>query len=130
MNRHHPAEHELALYASGDLDLWRKLSVGLHLSRCSTCKGIAAAYRTDRAWVEAESANLPDGLNWERLSAEMTANIRVGLAAGECVAPKSRRVLSTPAWRPVAAAAGLAVVLGSAWSLNVPAADNLKILRA
>jgi hypothetical protein len=126
----HPEEFELALYASGDLDLWRRLGVGLHLSRCGNCRRIAAAYRGDRAWVLAESAQMPEGLDWDGLSSEMTANIRVGLAAGECVAPKPSRAASTPLWKPLAVAAGLTVVLGSAWWLNVPAADNQKILRA
>ena len=33
-----------------------------------------------------EMADLPNGLNWNRLSQEMTGNIRVGLAAGEAIA--------------------------------------------
>ena len=33
-----------------------------------------------------EMPELPNGLNWNRLSQEMTGNIRVGLAAGEAIA--------------------------------------------
>ena len=37
-------------------------------------------------------ADLPNGLNWNRLSQEMTGNIRVGLAAGEVVVQSATAV--------------------------------------
>jgi hypothetical protein len=76
-------------------------------------------------------------LDWARLSAEMTANIRVGLAAGECVAPRGRGKLvrNIPnAWRPVAlasaATAALAVLLVGGWWLNMPQQDAQTLSRA
>jgi hypothetical protein len=59
----------------------------------------------------------------------MTANIRVGLAAGECVTPRERKAASL-SWRPVAIAAGLVVLLAGAWWLNIPRADTEAIGRA
>jgi hypothetical protein len=131
----HPAEHALALYASGDLALWQSVRVRLHVSRCEACRDIVAAYRADKAWVE-EADQIPEGVNWDRLAAEMTANIRVGLAAGECVAPRARKKalwgsLASWQWKPVAAVAGLMIlVTGGAWWLNVPAAQNESLGRA
>jgi hypothetical protein len=50
----------------------------------------------------------------------------VGLAAGECVTPRERKVAPI-SWRPAAIAAGLIMLLGGAWWLNVPPADTAAI---
>jgi hypothetical protein len=71
---------------------------------------------------------MPESVNWDRLAAEMTANIRVGLAAGECVAPRARK--SSFGWRPAAAMAGLAAVLVTAWWLNMPPSTTQSLGRA
>ncbi len=125
----HPAEFALALYATGDLPVLDRLRVRFHLSSCEPCRKLSEAYRGDQAWIEEKSSELPEGVNWDRLSREMTATIRVGLAAGECVAPRERKA-PIRGWRPVAVAAGLMVVLGSAWWLNVPEAQNESLKRA
>ena len=82
-----------------------------------------------------EADQIPEGVNWDRLAAEMTANIRVGLAAGECVAPQRPQEASFGVrcelqWKPVAAVAGLMVLVTGAWWLNVPAAQNESLGRA
>jgi hypothetical protein len=90
-----------------------------------------------------DAAEPPPGLDWSRLSAEMTANIRVGLAAGECVAPRSRKHgawlsgwrtsgwrTSNWGWRPAAAACGIAMLLSAAWWLNTPSGDTASLARA
>src|SRR5215472_18229666 len=125
----HPAEFALALYATGDLPLVDRLRVRFHLSNCDACRSVEQTYRKDQAWIRQKADELPEGVDWDRLSREMTANIRVGIAAGECVARRERK---TPirGWRPVAVAAGLMVVLGSAWWLNVPEAQNESLKRA
>jgi hypothetical protein len=127
--RKHPEEFELALYTSGDVSLGRSFALRFHISRCESCSRIVQAYRADRKWLGEKAGELPEGVNWDRLSAEMTANIRVGLAAGECVAPRSRKS-ATWGWRPVAAAAGLTVLVMGAWWLNVPTAQNESLSRA
>lgn len=113
----HPEERQIALYAGGDIGWFDRLSIGRHVARCQSCGELANAYRRDREAVRQEAQALPHDLNWERLSAEMIGNIRVGLAAGECVSgvrSKSHRVV----WRPAFAAVGLALVLLSGWYLN------------
>jgi len=129
MRRHHVAESDLALYAAEDLGFFEKMRVRLHVDRCEGCRRIVDVYRHDRAQIRQVVQELPEGLDWNRLAAEMTANIRVGLAAGECVAPRHRKAAALP-WRPVAAVAGLAIVLSGAWWLNVPAAQNQELGRA
>jgi hypothetical protein len=123
----HIAESDLALYVSGDLGLGRRVLVRLHVSRCERCAQRVEAYRSDRDAMREIAAEMPEGVNWDRLSSEMTANIRVGLAAGECVAPRRRKAV-TLGWRPAAAMAGLSVVLAVAWWLNMPP-DTTRSLR-
>jgi hypothetical protein len=126
----HPVELDLALYASGDLSGWSRLTTAMHVRGCDACRGRVEGFRLDRERLQAEAGDMPMGVNWDRLAAEMTANIRVGLAAGECVAPVSseaRRPGFAWNWRPVGAVAGLALVFCGAWWLNIPPGDAGKI---
>lgn len=129
MNRH-MAETDLALYASGDLPVWRRLAAGLHVRGCEECRGLLETFRTDRQRMRQSADRLPEEIDWDGLSAEMTANIHVGLAAGECVTPRARKAAALTWWRPVAAAAGVVVLIGGAWWLNVPRSDTETIARA
>ena len=129
MTTPHVAESDLALYVSGDLGFWRGIRVHLHVDRCQSCRRIAEAYRHDRGQIRELTDELPEGLDWNRLAAEMTANIRVGLAAGECVAPRHRKPVAM-VWRPAAAVAGLVILVTGAWWLNVPAAQTQELGRA
>ncbi len=115
----HVPESDLALYASGDLGLMRRMRVRLHVSGCVPCTKRVESYRADRRAIREIAAKMPAHVDWDRLAAEMTANIHVGLAAGECVAPRRRKHVPI-GWRPAAAMAGLSVVLGLAWWLNMP----------
>ena len=126
----HVSESDLALYASGDLGGWQRWTAALHVRRCIECRELAEAYRTLRADARSETSALPAGLDWDRLSAEMRANIHVGLAAGECVTPaaqRERKHAVHSVWRPAAAVAALAIVVTGAWWLNVPASDRLAL---
>lgn len=76
----HPAETDLALFAGGDLPWFRQWRTERHVHRCSRCQQSAAEYSELRAMPAVVS-----GLNWNRMASEMKANIRLGLAAGECV---------------------------------------------
>src|SRR5262249_16887292 len=125
----HIAETDLALYVSGDLGLGRRVLVRLHISQCDRCARRVEAYRSDRKAMREIAAEIPDEVDWDRLSAEMTANIRVGLAAGECVAPRRRKVV-TLGWRPAAAMAGLSAVLAVAWWLNMPPETTTALRKA
>jgi hypothetical protein len=79
--------------------------------------------------VRQSAEELPESLEWDRLAAEMTANIRVGLAAGECVSPRTRK-LARLSWRPAAVMAGVVALLTVAWWANMPAADSQSLARA
>jgi hypothetical protein len=105
------------------MSFWRWLAVQVHVGKCQECRHRVRAYRLDREQLKQECSELPQGLDWERLSAEMSANIRVGLAAGECVAPRTRKGV-TWGWRPVAIGAGATAVLAVAFWLNLPATQD------
>ena len=128
VNRH-VVETELALYAAGDLPFWRSVLVRLHVRGCDECHGLLEALRADRQELRQSADDMPSSVDWDQLAAEMTANIRVGLAAGECVTPRERKVVAM-SWRPVAIAAGLVVLLAGAWWLNIPRTDTEVIGRA
>ncbi len=129
----HLAETDLALHVTGDLPFWRNALVYLHVRQCNRCRGLVDALRADREELLRSADDMPANLSrdfdWDQLAAEMKANIRVGLAAGECVTPRERKAPAI-SWQPLAIAAGLMVVLAGAWWLNIPRADTEAIGRA
>jgi hypothetical protein len=128
MSRHVP-ESGLALYVSGDLGWWSRAAARMHLNGCESCRKRMEAYRIDRQRLRESAAEMPEDVDWDRLAAEMTANIRVGLAAGECVAPRSRKPAPL-GWRPAAVMAGAAVLMAGAWWLNTPPMQTQALGRA
>ena len=126
----HTSETDLALYASGDLPVWRKLATAWHVRGCEECRGLVETFRTDRDELHQAADRLPEDIDWDQLSAEMTANIHVGLAAGKCVSPRAPKPETLAWWRPAAAAAGILVLVAGAWWLNVPRSDTETIGRA
>jgi len=147
----HTPDTDLALYCAADLPVWRRTRVWLHVRACDACRARMQSFHADRRQRLGGAEDLPEGLDWDRLSAEMAANIHLGLAAGECVAPRSRRASRQAqrqaqlpawkrateglaggwgiAWRPAALVAGLVVVVSAAWWLNVPRADTEALSR-
>lgn len=126
----HPDEGRIASFACGDAGWLERVSVGRHVARCARCRAVADAFREDRAAIRGEAFEMPPGVDWMRLSAEMAANIRVGLEAGECVpALASARERRPVAWRPVFATAGLTAVVLSALYLNFPAEQRQSLAR-
>lgn len=129
----HVAEADLALFITGDISLWKYVVVTAHMAGCEACRQRLDSYRRSRLKLKQSAAELPVGEDWDRLAAEMTANIRVGLAAGECVAPRRSRTASF-VYRPVAiwagVAAGAVVLIGTAFWLNLPASDTESLARA
>jgi hypothetical protein len=117
----------LALYAGGDvsvLDGWR---LRAHVRSCPDCRTEVARFQDATGTLRDRACALPERLDWERMAAEMTANIHVGLEAGQCV----NHVYHEPArvsWRAAAVMAGLSVVVGAAWWLN-PAVRPAPTLR-
>lgn len=126
----HAPETDLALFAAGDLSWLNRVAVRLHTANCEQCRARVQAFRLDRERLKQDASEMPAGVNWDRLAAEMTANIRVGLAAGECVAPRGRKRIAH-AWWPAAAVASAAVLLTmAAWWLNLPASDTESLAHA
>ena len=79
----HPNQATLALHAGGDLGSWARWRTDRHLARCVECRGEIAAFDALREDLPS-LAEIPE-IPWTRLAADMKANIRLGLAAGECV---------------------------------------------
>ncbi len=79
----HPSQETLALHAGGDLGWMARWRTARHLAGCERCKGEVAAFGEFRETL-AELNQIPE-VPWNRLAMEMRANIRLGLAAGECV---------------------------------------------
>jgi hypothetical protein len=126
----HASETDLALLSAGDLALWRRPYVSLHAARCGECRERMEAYRAVRERVRSLGDEMPSGVRWDRLSTEMAANIRVGLAAGECVAPHALKPSIPMGWRVAAAIGGFSALLVLAWWLNMPAAQTASLGRA
>ena len=109
----HPNSATLALHAGGDLGWFRGWRTARHVARCGECRDEAAAYREMRELLP-ELNQIPE-LPWNRMAAEMRANIRLGLAAGECV-----REIEAPAHEfPLFAGARLALALAGVLTLVV-----------
>jgi hypothetical protein len=113
----HPETHELALYWSGDLPIARTLAVGLHVRRCERCLRETEEFARANRVLGAEAELMPPGVAWDALAVEMRANIRLGLAAGECVTPAIRAPHPAPLrWLAIPAlAAVLLVAVAGSW---------------
>ena len=120
----HPNDMDLALYAGGDLGFFARRKLAGHLRECEECRKRQQSFVDARGQLREVAAELPEGLNWDRLTAEMTANIHLGLAAGEIVAYTNRpRQLS--GWRPVMVFASALMVVVVAWYANRPTPSQL-----
>ena len=115
----HPDQATLALHAGGDLGAFARWRTQRHLSRCEECREEIAQYERMRSILPdlAETPEIP----WNRLAAEMKANIRLGLAAGECV--RQRESNSRPkltGFRAAVAFASIAALLAAGITLERP----------
>ena len=116
----HPGELELALYAGNDLGFLARTRVAMHLRACTDCRYAVEGLQFERDHLREISDELPTEVNWKRLSQEMTANIHVGLAAGECVAPIHARP-KLHNWRlATALTAAMLVVTAAMWQSLPP----------
>jgi hypothetical protein len=109
----HPKETELALYAGGEAGLWRRWRVARHLKGCHDCRRLVEEHQAIRQWTR-EQGELPAELGWPQLAAEMKANIRLGLAAGECVGG-ALEAAAPKWWRPALVAPVLLVIVLGWW---------------
>ena len=118
----HPAETALSLYAGGDLGWWTRLGIARHVRQCGPCRRQVETFRIMCEMLQAEREELPSGLEWSEAAAAMRANIRLGIAAGECVAepPEPRR---SP-WRPALALPVLLLIVAGVILESLPPAAN------
>jgi len=117
----HPSEATLALHAGGDLGWIARWRVERHLAQCDQCRQELAAFEDVRA-IAADLAEIPE-VPWNRLAAEMRANIRLGIAAGECVKSADAPLRETPLFtgaRAVVAMASIAALLVTGLVLQGP----------
>src|SRR5215831_6916960 len=118
----HPKEETLALHSSGDLGWFAAWRTERHIARCARCREEITEFREMREALP-EMAELPE-LQWNRLAAEMRANIRLGLAAGEFVRETDTEELEpSPLFntaRAVVAFAGVATLLVTGLMLEQP----------
>jgi len=119
----HATETDLALYAGKDLDFWAQWRVARHVRGCAECGVKVKSYQDQRLQMQNAAAELPPGVDWEKLSAEMNANIHLGLAAGACVAPVVKPV-EFAGWRPAAVLAGVVLIIAAAWVANLQSSGN------
>lgn len=124
----HPSIDKLALYAGGELPWLTRWSLYRHIGACEQCQAEIAAFRDSSAAArqEFEEEDLPAGIQWDRLSAEMRANIHLGLEASEAISayapPADSRLAVGPpqgmSWRMAALATGFVILLSIGYWLN------------
>jgi hypothetical protein len=125
----HPVPAQIALFAGGDLGRWERWRISRHVAHCSECRHEVQALRDAGSQLRelaSPTAELPNGLNWNRLADEMTGNIRVGLAAGEAIAlfdkplRKPRLGWHHLSWNAALVVLGATVVFGVAFWSSLP----------
>jgi hypothetical protein len=114
----HLTEEQLALMAGGDLRGWERWRAVRHLEGCETCRMANSELIATRAAVRDAGGDLPAGLDWAGLEREMQANIRLGLAAADCVTPATAP--EKIGWRAGVAMASLTIVVLTGWYLSAP----------
>jgi hypothetical protein len=129
----HPDEGTLALFAGHDLSFMFEWRIGRHVARCQQCRGTVDAFVSLRSETAA-LGELPPDIAWNRLASEMKANIRLGLAAGECVsgpAPVADRAGFTGLHTLMAYAAVIMLVVAGVWLQRpVPVEQGRAVLAA
>jgi hypothetical protein len=127
----HPDQTTLALYAGQDLGWFTRVRTRRHLAGCGECRDAVQAFASARGNLVA-LCDLP-ALSWNRMAIEMKANIRLGLAAGECVRGERRplalfEMLSGA--RTLVACASVMVLLTAGLFLERPTPPALPALAA
>jgi hypothetical protein len=105
----HPSQEVLALHAGGDLGWMARRKTARHLAGCQRCALEVAAFGELREMLP-ELKQIPE-VPWNRIAADMRGNIRLGLAAGECVRPSGQAKRDSPLFSGARATLALASVL-------------------
>ncbi len=116
----HPKQATLSLHAGGDLGAFARWRTERHLAICERCRDEVAGFGNLRRSM-ADLLGMPE-LPWNRIAEEMRANIRLGLAAGECVRPveKAGWMPRQAGWRVVVAMASIAALAVTGLVLERP----------
>ena len=125
-NPKHPSDAQLALFCENDLGLWERWQVRSHVGQCPQCRHELASFRNSRNELKTMAAEMPAGVNWVRLADEMKGNVRVGLAAGECIEAFERRPRNARhglGWNAAMVLAGATVVMVVALWVRLPQAE-------
>jgi Putative zinc-finger len=104
----HPNQAALALHAGGDLGEFSRWRMERHLANCARCREEVWAFQAVRKST-AELTHIPE-LPWSSMAAEMRANIRLGLSAGECVRAADRPFSLHLGWRSLVAMTSIAAL--------------------
>jgi hypothetical protein len=134
----HPDQATLALHAGGDLNWFARWRTERHLSACDRCRDEVDAFAATRE-IFSDLAEIPE-VPWNRLAAEMKANIRLGLEAGQCVRSGDLPLRDTPIFTGLRAAVALASIVAllvtgimlerPAPRANIAAADDRLIIQS
>lgn len=128
----HPAQNRLALHAGNDLGWIERLRVGMHLRGCAECSARVHEFTALRAQLGSAPSELPDSIDeveWSTLAAEMQANIRLGLEAGQIVSrPDWQATPPRYAWGTLAICATVVAAVGiGVWSQR-PAPPSIAVI--
>ena len=105
----HPSQEILALHAGGDLGWMARWKTARHVAGCEECSAEVASFSELREELP-ELSQMPE-VPWNRIAGEMRANIRLGLAAGECVRFSDRPLRDSPLFTGARATLAVASVL-------------------
>jgi len=118
----HPSIDRLALYAGGELPFWTRWIMRRHMTGCAQCQEEISLFGEVKEAVREETGVMPAGVNWERLSAEMGANVRLGLAASDAIRAYRTPIDEAPAqgmsWRMVALTSAFVLLLSVGYWFN------------
>jgi len=130
----HPSPVQLALFAGGDTGRLERWLVSRHLAKCVECQAEVEALGSAGAELHALAAEAPPDLNvnWNRLTEEMTGNIRVGLAAGEAIAAFDPPAARAPRlrWNAAMVLAGATAVFAVAFWVSLPQPQAAHLLQS
>ncbi len=118
----HPSVENLALYSGGELAWWPRWVLGRHVNNCGQCRKEVALFKDAAAAVRVETDEMPAGVQWDSLAAEMGANVRLALSASDAISAYPAIEETGPAqgmsWRMVALTTGFVVLLSIGYWLS------------
>jgi len=118
----HPSVEKLALYDGGELSWLDHLILRRHVTGCAQCQAEVEMFRGAAVAVREETEEIPAGVQWDRLAAEMRANIRVGIAASDAISaygkPNDAGPVQGMPWRMAVLTFGLVLMVTVGYWLN------------